>query len=187
MIGRAVRQDEPDAVETWVRDAGELPVAFSEQLGDAEMVLDIGVVRWETSGSWQWTIHSSAMEFVREDPLLSRVRRAMIDRVEALLGVIEVRDQDTETWIVDGAPSGSEVLVTAAEVIDDFALEIAEHVRLQESRHSSTTRSSSGLHAVTDYGGWWECSCGAGGRDLTWTESDRQAAAHSREMRFSAP
>ena len=69
---------------------------------------------------WPWAVSASVMEFVREDPLETELRDAMVAALTAVPLVTEVVRQDREVWIVGGSPSGEELVAATARVVDHF-------------------------------------------------------------------
>ena len=63
------------------------------------------------------------MEFVKQDPLETEIRRRIGGALRAVEGVITADEQDREVWFVTGTPSGRELTEAAARVVDELANE----------------------------------------------------------------
>ena len=103
-----VRQVVADGVdEAWERVTGEPDVR------------GVGAGRIDFAGGWNVTV--AVMEFVREDPLESELRRRIADALRSVGGVETAEEMDREVWFVTGTPSGDALVRAAAEVVDDLA------------------------------------------------------------------
>ncbi len=69
------------------------------------------------------------MEFVRNDPLETDMRRRMATALRAVNGVATADEQDREVWFVTGTPSGKDLTEAAARVVDELAGEIRAAMR----------------------------------------------------------
>jgi hypothetical protein len=72
-----------------------------------------------TEGYWQVVIW--AQEYFRRDPLGLELRRRLQAAMRAVPGVTDAEEQDNETWIVSGSPSGEALCRAAANVLDELA------------------------------------------------------------------
>lgn len=70
-------------------------------------------------GRWQVGVY--VMEFVREDPLESELRRRIAAALESVEGVETAQREDREVWFITGTPSGAALVRAVAEVVDDLA------------------------------------------------------------------
>ena len=68
-----------------------------------------------------WNVSAAVMEFVREDPLESELRRRIAAALRSVDGVDTIVELDREVWFVTGTPSGDAVVRAVAEVVDDLA------------------------------------------------------------------
>ena len=68
-----------------------------------------------------WNVTVAVMEFVREDPLESELRRRIAAALRSVGGVETAGEMDREVWFVTGTPSGDALVRAAAEVVDDLA------------------------------------------------------------------
>jgi hypothetical protein len=104
-----VPAEEVDGVESWIRETNE------------PELLNIEAVRGEEVGDWQWQVTIWLMEYVREDPLESQLRVAIAAALRAVPGVIRAEEDDREVWVIDGEPSGEDLVRAIAPVLDEYA------------------------------------------------------------------
>jgi hypothetical protein len=68
-----------------------------------------------------WIVEVGVHEFFRDDPL----RRELRDRLQGALreveGVSQVAEYDNESWLVSGDPSGRDLTLAAAVVVEELA------------------------------------------------------------------
>jgi hypothetical protein len=112
---RRVPDEEVDGEEAW------------ERLTEESEIRGVEATRHDDDG-WPWSVSVSVMEFIREEPLESEIRHAMIVTLWAVLDVTAVAEEDREVWIVAGAPSGEALVRAAATVVDAFAVRARAHV-----------------------------------------------------------
>jgi hypothetical protein len=88
-----VRQVMADGVdEAWERVTGEPDLR------------GVGADRIDFAGGWNVTV--AVMEFVREDPLESELRRRIAAALLSVDGVETAEEMDREVWFVTGTPPG---------------------------------------------------------------------------------
>lgn len=68
-----------------------------------------------------WNVTVAVMEFVREDPLESELRRRIAAALRSVDGVETAEELDREVWFVTGTPLGDALVRAASEVVDDLA------------------------------------------------------------------
>ena len=102
---RQVHQDGAD--ESWERVTGEPDLR------------GVGADRIDFAGGWNVTV--AVMEFVREGPLQSELRRRIAAALLSAGGVESAGEMDTEVWFVTGTPSGEALVRAVAAVVDDLA------------------------------------------------------------------
>lgn len=98
-----------------------------ERLTDDPDVRGIETVRADETGGWQVTVW--AMEFVRDGPLETDMRRRIDTALRSVNGVATADEEDREVWFVTGTPSGKELTEAAARVVDELAGEIRAAMR----------------------------------------------------------
>jgi hypothetical protein len=106
---RRLPDEEVDGAEGW------------ERLTDEPEVRGVEATRHDVDSGWTWSVGVSVMEFIREDPLESEIRNAMLAALVAVPRATAVAEEDREVWIVAGDPSGDALVRAAADVVDTFA------------------------------------------------------------------
>lgn len=97
-----------------------------ERLTDDPDVRGVEVVRAGEAGGWQVTVW--VMEFLREDPLETEVRRRMAAALRAVGGATSAGEQNREIWLVTVTPSGEALARAAAQVVDEIADQARAHL-----------------------------------------------------------
>ena len=82
-----------------------------------------------------WQVIVSMADFVRTGPLAFRLEEAVTLALQAVPGVTQVAREDTEVWLVWGAPAGDELVRAVAVVIDALVVP----VRNQLARERGST------------------------------------------------
>jgi hypothetical protein len=100
-----IQPDDPEITETWLRETDEPDVRAVEAS--------------RISSGWQVGVW--VMEFIRADPLETELRQRMATALRGVSGVTGAEEEDRETWLVTGTPSGRALAEAAAEVVDDLA------------------------------------------------------------------
>jgi hypothetical protein len=90
-----------------------------ERVTNNPEVHGVEAARIEGVGGWQVTV--GVMEFVREDPLESELRRRIAVALRSTGGVETAEEEDREVWFVTGTPSGDALVRAVAAVVDDLA------------------------------------------------------------------
>lgn len=98
-----------------VDDADE---GWERLVGDPD-VRGVEAVRVDHMGGWQVTV--AVMEFVREDPLESELRRRIAAALRSVEGVETVEEEDREVWFITGRAAGRALVQAVGEVVDDLA------------------------------------------------------------------
>jgi hypothetical protein len=114
-----------DAVEQIQPEDPEIDEEWLRQTDEGE-IRDVGASRSDAIGGWQVEIY--AMANVRDDPLETELRQRITSALQAVRGVSAVQEQDQETWIVTGTPSGKALVEAAAQVTDDLAPRIRAYL-----------------------------------------------------------
>jgi hypothetical protein len=115
----ATKQNEAvddEIAEEWGRD---IP------LGPAHDVHGVNANKYaKPAKGWTWTVFVSAMEFIREEPLESTLRREIAAALLGVPGVLQAEEEDREVWILRGEPTGRAIVDAVAAVVDAHAAEI---------------------------------------------------------------
>lgn len=78
------------------------------------------------------SVFVNAAEFVREEPLESRLRAAVATGIQDVPGVEQVAEEDRETWAVIGSATGDAVIAAVAAVLERMADELTAHLAAQQ-------------------------------------------------------
>lgn len=95
---------------------------------DEPDVLGVDASRWKDETEWAWQVGAGAMEFLREDPLQSEVRAAVLGALRSVPGVTAAEEEDREVWVVNGSPSGEDLVRAVAEALAPFETRIRAEV-----------------------------------------------------------
>lgn len=90
-------------------------------------VLGINAARLKRA-KWNWQIFINAAEFVRRDPLASRMDADITAALKQVKGVTAVAREDTEVWVVQADASGEDLVRACAKALDKLAPEIRKHL-----------------------------------------------------------
>ncbi len=91
-------------------------------------VRGVEALRWKDSDTWPWQVIVGAHEFVREGPTADLLDERIYAALVAVPGSTQVAREDTEVWIVDGDPSGADLVTAAAAVVDELQDAIRAHL-----------------------------------------------------------
>lgn len=67
-----------------------------------------------------WSVLVAPMEFCRTDPLESELAQALTLALAAVPRVSRAIEEDREIWLVEGDPSGPDLVRAASLVVDSF-------------------------------------------------------------------
>jgi hypothetical protein len=113
---RRVPNDEADGDEGWQRLTDEPDVRGVESIRQGDL------------DPWSWSVTVWAMEFVREEPLESDLRRTIGEAIGSVPGVAEVAEDDREVWAVSGSPAGDALTRAVAQAVDALADRTRSHI-----------------------------------------------------------
>jgi len=111
---RQITPADSEVLEEWVRVTTE------------EDVLGVDATRSE--GKWAWTVFICAAEFVREDPLASRLVADITAALKKVKGVTAVVREDTEVWLVQGHPTGTDLVRACSHALDRLAPDLRKDI-----------------------------------------------------------
>lgn len=119
MSAPKIRQIDPQkgSIETWVRDVE----------GTDRDVLGV-IANKSTATKWPWRVTVHVLEFVRDEPLESQLARLITTAIAGVDGVTQVKRDDRELWIVDGAPEGYDLVEAVSIVVDGLARRTRAHI-----------------------------------------------------------
>lgn len=89
---------------------------------------DVHGVSAEMLDEEEWTVTVNAAEMVRGELLESSFFRAVSDGLNGVAGVIAAEQHDREVWMIDGQPSGIDLIEAIARVTDRFGDQILEEL-----------------------------------------------------------
>jgi hypothetical protein len=119
------------SAEDEVREVPAIEVDGDEgwdRLTDEPQVRGVEAIRHSGHAPWRWSLSVWAMEFVREEPLESELRIAIAAALRAVDRVTDVAEEDRELWVISGTPSGRELVLAVASVLDQFATRVRDHL-----------------------------------------------------------
>ena len=96
--------------------------------GQDDDLLMVGALAPEDDEDDGWQVTLSCLEFVRAEPLESRLRDAVEAALAAVDGVEEVHEEDREVFLVIGSPDGRALVAAVATVMVQLGPEIVAHV-----------------------------------------------------------
>lgn len=90
---------------------------------DNEDVLGVSASKSsESNGDWQ--VFINVAEFVREEPLESRLYQRITDALTSIGGVVEVVHEDREVWLVRGDVTGEALVRSSAVALNELHEEL---------------------------------------------------------------
>lgn len=106
-----------------VDDGGD--VIYERVVDDDLRMVDVAVA--DPGEPWPFQVGVAVAEFVREEPLESRLRREVDAALRGVEGVRDVAEEDREVWVVAGGEADPVALLTAvAAVVDRIAGELEQ-------------------------------------------------------------
>jgi hypothetical protein len=99
-----------DAVaEEWVRETDEPDLR------------GVTAVRFQGRDRWQWQLTASIALLTLDEPQATELHEQIGSALRDVAGVVDVAQEDRETWVVSGTPSGEALVQAAALVVDAVA------------------------------------------------------------------
>ncbi len=99
-------------------------------------VRGVEAVHWKDAEDWPWQVTVGAHEFVRNGSLADLMDERIYAALAAVPRVAQVFREDTEMWIVDGDPSGAELVTAVAAVLDELQDDIRAHIAARWDKSS---------------------------------------------------
>lgn len=112
---RQITPEDSSVLEEWIRVTND------------EDILGVSAVRLDRA-KWNWQLSVAAAEFVRREPLASRLDRDLTAALKKVKGVTGVAREDTEVWLVHGNPKGDDLVRACAQVLELLAPEIRQQL-----------------------------------------------------------
>lgn len=79
-------------------------------------------------GDWQWQVFIAVAEFVRQEPLESKLVRRITAALQKVPGAKAVAHEDREVWLIQGEVSGEQLVRSVSETLDTLAPELRKHI-----------------------------------------------------------
>ena len=92
--------------------------------GDRQVLVDAELLDVELSTAGDGltaVVFVSAAEFIRVEPFESQLRKAVDRALRDVPGVVEVEEDDRETWLVSGVPNESDVRRLVVDAVTPIA------------------------------------------------------------------
>ena len=105
---KQVEPEDEEVLEEWVR------------ITEEEDLLGVSATR-TADDKWPWRVWPHAAEFVREEPLQSQLFASITTALENVPGVKQAAQDDRECWVVQGHPSGENLVRAIAIALDSLA------------------------------------------------------------------
>ena len=102
-------------------------------------ILGVDAARVEQAG-WNWQVFIYVAEFVRKDPLASRLQDRITSALKRVKGVKAVAREDTEVWLVRGQASGEELVRSCSIELDQLAPDLRKYLETLEEESKNRPR-----------------------------------------------
>jgi hypothetical protein len=96
-----------------------------------------------------WLVTVDVMQCIREDPLEGELRRRIDAALRSVKDATAVEEEDRETWVVGGSPSGAALVRAVAQVADDLGGQVDEALAAADRRDERPERQ--GLHRALQW------------------------------------
>lgn len=91
-------------------------------------ILGVAAYKFDESES-PWGIYVYAAEFIREDPLESKLHKGITDALEKLPGVTKAFQEDREVWIITGNATGHDLMKACLMKLLELYPELKKSIR----------------------------------------------------------
>ena len=88
----------------------------------------VSAARLRGEDEWPWEVVVPVAEFLREEPLESDFRSAVIGALLGVRGVREAAEEDREVWLVSGRPRGKALVAAVGAALDALQPRIRQHM-----------------------------------------------------------
>lgn len=119
-----VESEDEDIVEAWSRRT------------DEPHILGVSAIRL-SEDEWPWQVAASIAEYIRDEPLQSQMRAAMLSALSRVSGVEDVEEDERGIWVLEGCVHGRDLVLAAVAVVDQLASEAREVFATQYSSSQS--------------------------------------------------
>lgn len=90
-----------------------------ERITKERDISGVGVSKLSETG-YSWQVFVNVAEFIRKEPLQSKLFAAVSQALLKVPGVSSVVQEDREVWLVKGNPTGEELVRYCAQVLNDL-------------------------------------------------------------------
>ncbi|WP_413663588.1 hypothetical protein ACG1BZ_21365 [Microbulbifer sp. CNSA002] len=87
-----------------------------------------GVIASKEDGEDEWYVFVNAAEFVRDEPLESKLRKVVHESLLNVNGVKSVEEADREEWLVMGNPDGKDLVRACINGLKSIESEIEVYI-----------------------------------------------------------
>ena len=102
-----VEPEDDELLEEWVRVTDEQHI--------------LGVCATRSDGKWPWRVSISVAEYIREEPLQSKLHKAITAALKRVPGVTKAMQEDREEWVVQGKVAGAALVVACSTALNRLA------------------------------------------------------------------
>ena len=100
-------------------------IEWSHQAAEPEI---FGVSASQEEDDEYWAVFVSAAEFVREEPLESKLRSAVASALASVPNVTSVEEEDREVWVVEGDVNGKELVASTVAALKSIYPELKAYL-----------------------------------------------------------
>jgi len=94
---------------------------------DNEDVLGVSASK-STESNGEWQVFINVAEFIREEPLESKLYKRITESLTKIDGVVEVIHEDREVWLVRGDVTGEKLVRSSSAALNELHEELATAV-----------------------------------------------------------
>jgi hypothetical protein len=126
-----VREVEPidwELAREWIRDSSD-PEIRGVSVAQARTDISREPGGGGPRPGFPWDVTIAALNLVRDEPLESAIRGAILDAVAAVPGVVQIIEGSRETYKISGNPNGVDLANAVAAVVDRFATRVRDYDR----------------------------------------------------------
>jgi hypothetical protein len=77
---------------------------------------------------WKWRVSIAVAEFVRKEPLESRLVDRITESLKKVKGAKAVAHEDREVWLIEGDVDGKALVCSASSALDSLAPQLRKHM-----------------------------------------------------------
>jgi hypothetical protein len=103
-----VEPEDDELLEEWVR------------VTDEQHILGVCAER-SADSKWPWRVAIFVAEYIRAEPLQSKLHKAITAALNGVPGVTRVMQEDREVWVVQGDVAGESLVRACSKALDRLA------------------------------------------------------------------